>query len=767
MPETTEAMIDGKRSYGDVRELVRDALATRVAQQTGSVYVYVYVADLTDTDVVYTAQDNDDLYQSAYSIDDTGVVTLGDPKPVVRTYTDAPAGQAQPAEPEPAVESTGARTQMPGRVLEAKGTTVDGGRIFGVRLIAYGDSRNSRRYPESVMRAAAPLYEGAKAFDHHRSDEHMNSGSTVGLIGQIRNVTAASEGLDGELHLLPSATHVAEALDASLAAEADGLPPLVGLSHDVMATFQAITEGGQRLMEATAITKVFSTDVVSDPAAGGRALRVVAGGIEIEPDQMKENDVPTTADVLAALKGATAEDLAAVGLARASATTETTTPVPQGQDKASFLGRLMVREAVTGAGLPDTAVESITAALPDRITEADVSAQVTAIKTALGLVERSGLTPTVTAQVTQESVDKKVAALDAMFAGDYSKGYRSFKEAFVDFTGRRPKSFDEDFNRTILRESIAAYDSGLRAAESLTTASWDQVLGDSVTRRMVAEYGRPNLQTWRQIVSSTPPINDFRTQRIDRVGGYGTLPAVAQGAPYQPLTSPTDEEVTYSITKRGGTEDLTLEMIANDDLRAIAGIPRKLGLAAAQTLYRFVWDILTSTANVYDGHQLFDSANHANTDASAALSQSTLSTARQKMRQQASFGDSKDVLSIVPRYLVVPSALEEIAFQLCTSAVAIPSTPAGPTDTPNIHQGMSPIVVDYYTDANDWFTVADPGMVPTIEIGFYQGRQDPELFTQADPTVGSMFNSDSITYKIRHIYSGAVLDYRGFYRGQG
>jgi hypothetical protein len=28
-----------------------------------------------------------------------------------------------------------------------------------------------------------------------------------------------------------------------------------------------------------------------------------------------------------------------------------------------------------------------------------------------------------------------------------------------------------------------------------------------------------------------------------------------------------------------------------------------------------------------------------------------------------------------------------------------------------------------------------------------------------------MFDADKVTYKIRHIYSGAVLDYRAFYRG--
>src|SRR5439155_24591319 len=113
-----------------------------------------------------------------------------------------------------------------------------------------------------------------------------------------------------------------------------------------------------------------------------------------------------------------------------------------------------------------------------------------------------------------------------------------------------------------------------------------------------------------------------------------------------------NEEITYAITKRGGTEDVTLEMVANDDVRAIQRIPVKLGLAAAQTLYRFVWDFfVTNAATSYDATALFH-ANHSNTAASA-LSQSALSTARRAMRKQTAYGDTADVLSIVPRFLVV------------------------------------------------------------------------------------------------------------------
>ena len=33
-------------------------------------------------------------------------------------------------------------------------------------------------------------------------------------------------------------------------------------------------------------------------------------------------------------------------------------------------------------------------------------------------------------------------------------------------------------------------------------------------------YQPPSLQTWRAVVSSIVPVQDFREQRIDRLGGY-------------------------------------------------------------------------------------------------------------------------------------------------------------------------------------------------------------------------------------------------------
>jgi phage major head subunit gpT-like protein len=764
---------------------------------------------------------------------------------------------------------------LDGQVLEAKESPESGNRIYGIKVINYGTSKNGRKYPESVMREAVGLYEGAKVYDHHRTEAELRTSTINGVVGFLRNVEAQGDGLYGDLHLLPSATHAAEALDASLALQQEGLNPLVGISHDVLARFRRNTEGGKSVHEATRIESVQSADIVAQPAAGGAAVRAIAGGDDIE-----EGVVPELSDELSnMLKEMTDEQLTGLGLARATTpeeveNEETETeqepelvgagaeafptkkdekkPKPSdkksdsgsgggggsmpplnslenakkalawvnshskelGPDKVkalkekikaamdkygtssakegteldldvetdrsteadetylaknSWVAKATVKGKCDDAELPKSAAEAVLKALPDRFTEADIDAQIALGKNWMAQIERDNLKPTLPKPgegVTQEAFDKKKKALDGFFDGDFS-GYHSFIQAYADITGNRP-DIGEDYSRKILHES-AGYrpeNRTTRSTESMDTTTWNLVLGDSITRKMVAEYSQPGLQDWKAIVSSTVPVNDFRTQRIDRIGGYDLLPGVNQGAPYQPLTSPEDEEVTYALTKRGGTEDITLEMIANDDVRSISRIPKKLGLSAALTLHRFVWNFLTGTDNIYDGTALFTAGHNNLAAADAALSQSSVSAARAAMRKQLAYGDSNNILSIVPRTLIVPTSLEEIAFQLTTSAVAVPGTPAGPSDTPNLHKGLNYIVLDHITDSSSgaWYMVADTSQCPTLEMGFYQGKDSPELFTQADNSVGSMFDADKLTYKIRHIYSGAVLDFRGFYK---
>ena len=246
------------------------------------------------------------------------------------------------------------------------------------------------------------------------------------------------------------------------------------------------------------------------------------------------------------------------------------------------------------------------------------------------------------------------------------------------------------------------------------------------------------------------------------MGGYGVLSTVSEGGTYQSLTSPTDEEATYAVSKKGGLEDITMEMIADDDVGAIRRIPTKLARAAQITLYRAVFGtFVTNAAVTYDSVALFN-ATHANLG-TTALSAAELTVVKIAMRDQAAYGDSINFLGIKPKWLIIPAELEALAIRLRDSEVMVQASAFTATE-PNVHyKSFDYIIVDYWTDATDWFVVADPTTIPTLEVGFYQGRQEPELFTQDQPEVGSVFTADKITYKIRHIYGVGVLDHRGMY----
>ena len=343
-----------------------------------------------------------------------------------------------------------------------------------------------------------------------------------------------------------------------------------------------------------------------------------------------------------------------------------------------------------------------------------------------------------------QSVTKSKAArlLDAFF-DPVNSDVRSFRECYRLITGdKRITGRIENCDQAWMREA-------------LDSSSWANVLGDSITRRMVAEYNRGSKYTvWRNIATIVGDIHDFRTQERVRFGGYGDLPSIAQGAPYASLASPPDERASYAVSKRGGTESITLEMIKNDDVRAIQALPKRLAEAAQRTLAHFVLDFLRTNPVIYDGVPLFDVA-HANLG-NAALSSVGLAAGRMAIRDQAELG-SGDRLCIEPRFLWVSIDQEETAANLFRRSTNLDRT---------FIQDLSVEVVPvwYWTDPDDWCLSVDPANAPTIELAFLDGQEEPELIQQDGPTYGSLFSNDQFTWKIRHIYGGAVIDYRGIYK---
>lgn len=320
---------------------------------------------------------------------------------------------------------------------------------------------------------------------------------------------------------------------------------------------------------------------------------------------------------------------------------------------------------------------------------------------------------------------------------------RSFKELYVAITG--------DVNVTGVQTRSQ------RLTASLESSDWTNIISTAMNKRLVRDYLALNLDSWRAWATIRDGVTNFKQQESVRFGGYANLPVVAEGAPYLGATSPTDEKATWTPTKKGYTEDLTREMTLNDDVSAIQRITVRMARAAGQTLHEFVYDLINPAVNatIYDGVALYH-ATHLNIGA-AALDSNSLAAGRLRMKKQT-MKDNNKRLGIRAGYLIVPSDLQKTAYDLLTPAYNKAN------QVPEFLQqiGVTPIIVDYWTDATDWVLVARREDTETVEIGFVNGQETPETFISDLPNVGSFFTHDKITFKIRHEYGGAVVDYRGF-----
>jgi hypothetical protein len=674
-----------------------------------------------------------------------------------------------------------------------------------VQIIQAGVSKNRTEYPLATLHKRANLYEGVPAFYGRGRDHNENERGFDSVGGWFRAPRPNSRGVEATFSINRGKPELKESFQQAwdISRETGRLP--FGFSHVVpggkfKTSVHKLSEGLVRRVDD--FWEIDSVDIVMRPSAGGELLGLVAAvDARQEGILAAMNDLLTryrageslTEAELTQLASEAPEEFAKATAERLTASvkddpkpTAVAAPETDALNEAVKKIELRAAKAECRAFLTEKLAEATTlpAVMKDAIRadyerlltngpfeEAELVARIERDRaTAASLMEAASLPHTGSITVTEDQREKYGKAMDGLFEGRAVDGIAPFltlRQAYSQISGTRLEYISPRLARAVLAEA-AAYvpadyqDGGLH--EAIDTSTFAQLLGDSITRRMLREYNQPNLMSW-QAISERVPLNDFRTQRRMRMGGYGDLPDVSEGAPYQPLTSPTDEEATYAPSKVGGLESLTFEMITNDDVGAVRRIPVKLGRAAARTLYHAVWNdtILDNPNTTYDSTALFH-ANHANTG-TAALDEAGLLAAENAMRDQTGYGETAHKLGAanMPKYLIIPNELRNVANKLVNSPQAV--TANENATTPNLFQGQYQIiVVDDWTDANDWYLATDPMNTPILEVGFLGGREDPELFVQDQPTVGSQFTADKTTYKIRHIWGVGILDHRGLYR---
>ena len=255
---------------------------------------------------------------------------------------------------------------------------------------------------------------------------------------------------------------------------------------------------------------------------------------------------------------------------------------------------------------------------------------------------------------------------------------------------------------------------------------------------------------------STASIPDFKQVQRTQIGSFPGLALIPEGKEYTFGTVAESKEV-YALATYGRKIAFTRQAIVNDDLAAFERVARSVGVKAAILESDVVWAVVTANAAMGDGTALFH-ADHGNLAGSGAvISDTTLAAARKAMRLQTDI--SGDKLNIIPRYLVVPVALEGIATKYVSQGV-IPETAANV----NPYAGQYKVVTEPRLDANSstvWYNMAAASECDMIEVGYLDGMR--EVFTEQ---VESR-DIDGIEIKARFDVAAKALDHRGMYMNPG
>lgn len=333
--------------------------------------------------------------------------------------------------------------------------------------------------------------------------------------------------------------------------------------------------------------------------------------------------------------------------------------------------------------------------------------------------------------------------------------------------------------KSLQEAAQAELDSGMYSRllqEAASTTDFPSIMANTLYKVMLKSY-QEYPSTWTQIVSETSSLKDFKEQTRTRFSESDNLLEVGEHGEYKD-SSLQDEKVKYIPKKFGRMFGVSWEALINDDMAEIKKQPQRFGRAAARTIDYDIWQFVRGNPNIYDGTALFTNA-HANASNGGAmdqnLSEATLATAFTGMIKQA---DLKGYpIRIVPKFLVCSPQQEIKVWKLLnTIQGAIPTTGLANDplsgQNPMVHSPtarnffagkLTPIFVPWL-DADEWYLVADPGQWDTIEVGFLNGKKEPDLFVQ-DGNLGTAFERDQIRYKVRIVWGKGLLDYRTWYCG--
>ncbi len=332
--------------------------------------------------------------------------------------------------------------------------------------------------------------------------------------------------------------------------------------------------------------------------------------------------------------------------------------------------------------------------------------------------------------------------------GSLYRPFNGLREAYTEFSG--------DTN-------IDYFGKNVRVNQVAALPAFEQAIANVCNIQLLLDYDT-EIYGWRRVVTCFTSRPDFRENVRVRLNYVADLPDVLEDAPFtDPETiSDNNQSISYIVNEKGMNLVFTRRVVIDDDIGVVQRAVAQAGRAAWRTLAKRVWNLLiNNTTYGADGVAVFNAA-HGNLG-SAALSASALTAGRTAMFAQTEpNGADPLALGAGPLLLVIPIQLEATALPL-NHAQWLDSSY---TLNPWIHrfgkENENILVNPLCTSATNWFLFDVSGKVAIVEVGFLQGAQYPQV-VQSTPYTDSEFLHDRVTYKMRHEYECAIIDYRGAY----
>jgi hypothetical protein len=314
--------------------------------------------------------------------------------------------------------------------------------------------------------------------------------------------------------------------------------------------------------------------------------------------------------------------------------------------------------------------------------------------------------------------------------------------------------------------------------ESASSSDFPNLLGNTMYKVLLKEFlGFPS--PWRQYCQ-VGNLADFKSHDRVILSGAPDLDRIAADGNYQDAKF-SDAKYSILLETFGKTFKLDRRTIINDDLNGLTRIPGAMGKASVRTMVKQILNMLKGGVNAYDGATLFAlrggaAVNYnvnvalANTAAGAAA----VAAAMSKMRLGTD-PVTGELLGVTPKFLLTGTTLAPVARQLLGSATLWPASANGGTPNNNV-QMLIPIeepLIDSQISTTFWAVLADPADCPVIEIGFLDGKENPDLLVEkpsmmnlaggGDDPYGYEF--DELRYKVRHDWGMQLAYYQGICRG--